>query len=186
MPAPGDGLFFDRVAKSFGGTQALKGVSLKVARGEIVALLGENGAGKSTLIKILGGIHRPDQGNVLIDTEPYIHVAGRRGGQKVAFIHQDLGLIEWMSVAENIALSLGYVMKGRRIDWPATEARANAALALVEAEFDATSRVSREPKSHWSPSPARWLRIAIFWCWTNPPPACPRMRSSGSFRLCAR
>jgi ribose transport system ATP-binding protein len=143
VQASADGLFFDRVAKSFGGTRALKGVSLKVSRGEIVALLGENGAGKSTLIKILGGIHRPDDGDVMIDGVPYVHEAGRAGGQRVAFIHQDLGLIEWMTVAENIALALGYARRGRRIDWAATEAKANAALALVDAEFPATARVSR-------------------------------------------
>ena len=137
-----DGLLFDRVVKSFGGTLALRGVSLHVGRGEIVALLGENGAGKSTLIKVLGGIHRPDQGNVSIDGVPYAHVAGKVGGQAVAFIHQDLGLIEWMTVAENIALALGYVKKRGRIDWPATEARADAALMLVEAEFPASTRVS--------------------------------------------
>jgi ribose transport system ATP-binding protein len=142
MQPSSDGLFFDRIAKSFGGTQALKGVSLKVERGEIVALLGENGAGKSTLIKVLGGIHRPDEGGVLIDGIPYTHEAGKSGGQKVAFIHQDLGLIEWMSVAENIALALGYVRRGRRIDWSATERAADAALTLVEAEFSATARVS--------------------------------------------
>lgn len=142
MSERGDGLFFDRIVKSFGGTQALRGVSLKVSRGEIVALLGENGAGKSTLIKVLGGIHRPDSGTVSIDGAPYAHEAGRAGGQKVAFIHQDLGLIEWMSVAENIALALGYARKGRRIDWTATEARADAALALVDADFPATARVS--------------------------------------------
>ena len=137
-----DGLLFDRVVKVFGGTQALKGVSLKVERGEIVALLGENGAGKSTLIKVLGGIHSADEGGVFIDGVPYAHEAGKAGGQKVAFIHQDLGLIEWMSVAENIALSLGYVKKGRRIDWTATEAAADKALSLVEADFSATARVS--------------------------------------------
>jgi ribose transport system ATP-binding protein len=142
MQPSSDGLFFDRIVKSFGGTQALKGVSLKVARGEIVALLGENGAGKSTLIKVLGGIHRADEGGVLIDGAPYTHEAGRAGGQKVAFIHQDLGLIDWMSVAENIALALGYVRKGGRIDWTATEARADEALKLVKAEFSATARVS--------------------------------------------
>lgn len=142
MPPSIDGLFFDGIVKSFGGTQALKGVSLTVGRGEIVALLGENGAGKSTLIKVLGGIHRPDEGGVAIDGVPYAHEAGKAGGQKVAFIHQDLGLIEWMSVAENIALALGYVRRGRRIDWPATEAAADAALRLVEAEFSATARVS--------------------------------------------
>ncbi len=137
-----DGLFFDRVAKSFGGTAALRGVSLRVERGEILALLGENGAGKSTLIKVLGGIHRPDQGQVSIDGVAYAHVAGKVGGQAVAFIHQDLGLIEWMTVAENIALALGYVKTGRRIDWRGTEVRADAALKLVEAEFPASTRVS--------------------------------------------
>lgn len=142
MQPSSDGLLFDRIVKSFGGTQALKGVSLKVERGEIVALLGENGAGKSTLIKVLGGINRPDEGGVFIDGVPYAHEAGKAGGQKVTFIHQDLGLIEWMSVAENIALSLGYVKKGRRIDWSATEALADKALALVEADFSATARVS--------------------------------------------
>jgi ribose transport system ATP-binding protein len=142
MQPSSDGLFFDRIVKSFGGTQALKGVSLKVARGEIVALLGENGAGKSTLIKTLGGIHRPDEGGVLIDGIPYTHEAGKSGGQKVAFIHQDLGLIDWMSVAENIALALGYVRRAGRIDWTATEARADEALKLVKAEFPATARVS--------------------------------------------
>ena len=142
MHPPTEGLFFDRVVKSFGGTLALKGVSLGVGRGEIVALLGENGAGKSTLIKVLGGIHRADEGGVLIDALPYAHVAGVSGAQKVAFIHQDLGLIEWMSVAENIALALGYVRKFGRIDWRATEARADAALRLVDADFSATARVS--------------------------------------------
>jgi ribose transport system ATP-binding protein len=142
MQPSSDGLFFDRIVKSFGGTKALKGVSLKVARGEIVALLGENGAGKSTLIKTLGGIHRPDEGGVLIDGAPYAHEAGKSGGQKVAFIHQDLGLIDWMSVAENIALALGYVRRGGRIDWTATEARADEALKLVKAEFSSTARVS--------------------------------------------
>ena len=47
-----------------------------------------------------------------------------------------------MSVAENIALALGYKRRGRRIDWPATEAAADAALRLVEADFSATARVS--------------------------------------------
>ena len=52
------------VSKQFGGTQALVDASLDVGAGEIVALLGENGAGKSTLIKILAGVHRPDDGEI--------------------------------------------------------------------------------------------------------------------------
>lgn len=137
------GLFFDQIVKGFGGTRALRGVSLRVARGEIVALLGENGAGKSTLIKILGGIYAPDQGQVMVDGIPYRHISGKTATkQAVAFIHQDLGLIEWMSVAENIALAVGYPKRNGRIDWPATEKLARDALALVEADFAPTARVS--------------------------------------------
>jgi len=141
--SPTDGLFFDSIVKTFGGTHALSGVSLRVERGEIVALLGENGAGKSTLIKTLGGIHTPDSGQVSVDGVPYNHVAGKVSQkQAVAFIHQDLGLIEWMSVAENIALAVGYAKKHGRIDWRATEERARQALTRVEADFEPTTRVS--------------------------------------------
>ena len=136
------GLFFDSIEKHFGGTYALKDVSLSVGRGEIVALLGENGAGKSTLIKVLGGIHQPDAGRVLIDGQPYQHrPAGFGERQKVAFIHQDLGLIEWMTVAENIALALGYSRKRGLINWAEVEEFAAQALRKVDCDFDPTTRV---------------------------------------------
>ena len=148
---PQAGLFFDGVDKHFGGTYALRDVSLAVGRGEIVALLGENGAGKSTLIKVLGGIHRPDKGGVMIDGVPYQHRPADLGErQKVAFIHQDLGLIEWMTVAENIALALGFSKKGGLIQWNGVEAFARDALAKVDSHFDPTTRVedlSRTEKS---------------------------------------
>jgi len=108
----------------------------------IVALLGENGAGKSTLIKTLGGIHTPDSGRVLIDGEPYQHKpAGFGERQKVAFIHQDLGLIEWMTVAENISLALGFSRKNGLIKWGDVERVAAEALARVDCDFDPTARV---------------------------------------------
>lgn len=145
------GLFFDGIDKHFAGTYALKDVSLSVGRGEILALLGENGAGKSTLIKVLGGIHSPDAGRVLIDGEPYQHrPAGFGERQKVAFIHQDLGLIEWMTVAENIALALGFARKSGLIQWGEVEKFAAEALAKVDCDFDPTTRVedlSRTEKS---------------------------------------
>ena len=145
------GLFFDGIDKHFGGTYALRGVSLAVGRGEIVALLGENGAGKSTLIKVLGGIHKPDTGRVLIDGKPYEHrPAGFGERQKVAFIHQDLGLIEWMTVAENIALALGFKRRNGLIQWRGVERFAAEALARVDCDFDPTVRVedlSRTEKS---------------------------------------
>ncbi len=145
------GLFFDQIDKHFGGTYAVRDVSLAIGRGEIVALLGENGAGKSTLIKVLGGIHQADAGQVLIDGIPYQHKpAGFGERQKVAFIHQDLGLIEWMTVAENIALALGYKRNGGLIQWNAVDDFARQALARVDCDFDPSMRVedlSRTEKS---------------------------------------
>ncbi len=146
-------LSFDGVVKTFGATRALKGVSLDIRRGEVVALLGENGAGKSTLIKVLGGLFRPDGGQVLIDGVPYRHRVRGGGRSPVAFIHQDLGLIEWMTVAENIGLAGGFAFGGGRrlrIDWRAAADRAREALALVGCAFDPDTRVaslSRTEKS---------------------------------------
>lgn len=146
-----DGLFFDGIDKHFGGTYALRNVSLSVGRGEIVALLGENGAGKSTLIKVLGGIHDADAGGVKIDGLPYQHTTGGFGHrQAVAFIHQDLGLIEWMTVAENMALALGYARRFGLIDWRAVEEFVSRALAKVDCDVAPTERVvnlSRTEKS---------------------------------------
>ncbi len=142
--AVSDALRFENIAKSFGGTRALKGVSLSVARGEIVALLGENGAGKSTLIKVLGGIVRADTGGVTVGGEPYRHRAHARGErQAVAFVHQDLGLVEWMTVAENMSLSQGFPGRSRfgLIDWRKAEASAAAALHVVGCDIDPTTRV---------------------------------------------
>jgi ribose transport system ATP-binding protein len=144
-------LRFENVAKSFGGTQALKGVSFDVARGETVALLGENGAGKSTLIKVLGGIYTADSGNVTLGGVPYHHGAS----QAVSFIHQDLGLIEWMTVAENVGLERGFARspilgKLGVIDWAACARTAREALRLVGCDLDPATRIqalSRTEKS---------------------------------------
>ena len=143
-PALPDGLFFHEISKTFGGTRALNNVSMNLERGEIVALLGENGAGKSTLIKILGGIHQPDTGSVVIDREPYRHTAGSaKVRQAVAFIHQDLGLIEWMSIAENMALAQGYRRSAGLINWRACERYTAEALQRVGCDFSPSMRVSR-------------------------------------------
>ena len=145
------GLHFNGIEKHFGGTYALRGVSLHIQRGEIVALLGENGAGKSTLIKVLGGIHTADKGEVLIDGVPYEHKPGGFGEpQAVAFIHQDLGMIEWMSVGENIAIALGYAKRKGLVNWASVEDSAKKVLEKVGLEIDPTTRVqdlSRTEKS---------------------------------------
>ena len=93
------------IGKRFGGVTALDGVDLELRAGEIHALLGENGAGKSTLIKILGGIHQPDSGEILVDGQVVeigeVTDADRLG---IRLIHQELSLAPNLSVAENILL----------------------------------------------------------------------------------
>jgi ribose transport system ATP-binding protein len=118
-------LEFRGVSKRFGGTQAVDAVSFDVHAGEIVALLGENGAGKSTLIKLLAGIFAIDSGEMRFDGQPEsAWRSSDRAHQPVAFIHQDLGLVEWMTVAENVALGMGYPRRFGLIDWPAARATA--------------------------------------------------------------
>ncbi len=93
------------VTKHFGGTVALDNVSFDLRCGEIHALLGENGAGKSTLINILGGIHIPDAGTILINgvaTEIRNVADANRYG--ISIIHQELSLAPNLSIAENIFL----------------------------------------------------------------------------------
>ncbi len=135
-------LQFQQVSKRFGGTQAVDGVSFEVHPGEIVALLGENGAGKSTLIKLLAGIFKIDSGAILFDGQPESQWRSNdRSRQPVAFIHQDLGLVEWMTVAENVALGMGYRKRFGLIDWRAARNAARRVMARVGCDIDPERRV---------------------------------------------
>jgi ribose transport system ATP-binding protein len=115
------------IGKRFGATIALDGVDLRVAAGEVLALVGENGAGKSTLMKVLSGAHPPDRGAMRLDGQPYAPadpLAARKAG--VAMIYQELSLAPHLTVAENILLGMephtaGWI-HGRRVRARAEEA----------------------------------------------------------------
>ena len=95
------------ITKSFPGVQALDDVTFGCARGEVHALCGENGAGKSTLIKILGGAYQPDAGRIRIDGREvaFSHpIAARKAG--ISIIHQELSLLPYRTVAENVFLGI--------------------------------------------------------------------------------
>jgi len=132
-------LSVDGTAKRFHGVPALYPVSFDVYPGEIVALLGKNGAGKSTLIKILAGVYTPDSGRLLFRNEP-LGAGNLRG--RIAFVHQDLGLVDWMTVAENIALGTRYARKTGLIAWRNVADQARQALALVDMHIDPDTRVA--------------------------------------------
>ncbi|GMQ58824.1 sugar ABC transporter ATP-binding protein [Vallitalea sediminicola] len=91
------------IIKNFPGVRALEQVDLKIEKGEVHALVGENGAGKSTLMLTLGGIHKPDEGEILIEGERVhfdsAHDANSKG---ISVVYQELSLVPNLSVAENI------------------------------------------------------------------------------------
>jgi len=94
------------LTKRFPGVVALDGADLDLYPGEVLGLIGKNGAGKSSLIKVLAGVQKADEGEVLIDGKPLPagyapHVAHHLG---LAFVHQELGNFADLTVAENVAL----------------------------------------------------------------------------------
>jgi len=93
------------ISKRFPGVNALDNVSLQIGPGEVVALCGENGAGKSTLMKILGGVHQPDAGEILIDGRP-VRIQGVNDSMRhgIAFIHQELNVLGNLDAAANVFL----------------------------------------------------------------------------------
>lgn len=141
------------IAKSFLGVRVLNGVDLDVAAGEVHAVVGENGAGKSTLMKVLAGVHAPDEGTVEIDGAPvsFAHpVEAQRAG--VAIIYQEFNLLPERSVAENVFLGREPVRRGL-VDREAMETATTRLLQeLGETSFASATWSATSP----SPSSRSW------------------------------
>ena len=132
---------FDSVTKRFPGALALENVSFSIAAGSCHALCGENGAGKSTLGKILAGIHRPDEGRVVVLGRP-VQFDGPEDALRagIGMVHQELAFCENLSVAENLCLGslpgkAGWLSRGDM--WR----RAEQMLAVIDARVDVRRRV---------------------------------------------
>jgi len=114
-------LVIDTVSKTYpNGTHALESLSLKVAAGEIVAIVGGSGCGKSTLLRIVSGLERPSSGNVEVEgvriTAPH---------PAVGLIFQEPRLLPWLSVASNVAFGIEHLPRSEK------EARVASTLAKV-------------------------------------------------------
>ena len=113
------------VSKRFSSVVALDSVSLEVHAGEILCLLGDNGAGKSTLIKILSGVHPPDQGELVVNGAPSRFSSpldARRKG--IATVFQDLAMMPLMPVVRNFVLGQEPTRGPRpfrRVNWKKAE-----------------------------------------------------------------
>ncbi|MDY3005189.1 MAG: sugar ABC transporter ATP-binding protein [Christensenella hongkongensis] len=96
-------LKMNHISKRFGGTYALKDVSMKFEKGKVNVIMGENGAGKSTLMRILAGAITKDEGTIELDGKE-LNVTGPSDAIKagISMIYQELNLVPYMSVAENV------------------------------------------------------------------------------------
>ena len=115
---PPPAIRMDGIDKSFGAIRANRGASLEVLPGEIHALVGENGAGKSTLMRILGGLMKPDAGNVEVNGRD---VTGWSTNEAIAagigIVHQHFMLVPTLSVAENLVLGCEPKTRGIVLDY---------------------------------------------------------------------
>ena len=128
------------VTKRFGGQVALDDVSLSIVRGSIHAIAGENGAGKSTLIKILAGVHEPDEGEIVV-RDVATRIPNPRSAQNLGlgFLHQRLNLVPSLSVRENMLLTTSYPTSGiGKIDWSEVDARCSRALETAGIDVEPT------------------------------------------------
>ena len=107
MPAQfGPAIALSDVSKAFGATVALDGVSLTIAAGSFVALVGQSGSGKSTFLKTINRLVTPDRGSVTVDDAPVDRDAPHLLRRRIGYVFQSIGLFPHMSVAENIAIGL--------------------------------------------------------------------------------
>jgi simple sugar transport system ATP-binding protein len=105
MSTNGHLLEADSIAKYYGNVVALKDISTHVNAGEVTCILGDNGAGKSSFIKILSGVHRADEGRLLIEGEEVQFSSPRDARAKgIATVYQDLAMVPLMSVWRNFFL----------------------------------------------------------------------------------
>src|ERR1700738_4292809 len=105
-------LVLDRVGKTYPNrVHALDGISLELALGEIVVVIGGSGCGKSTLLRAISGLDTPTQGQVVLDGAPVM-----RTHEKIGLIFQEPRLLPWLSVADNVGFGIDDRPKRERRD----------------------------------------------------------------------
>jgi sulfate/thiosulfate transport system ATP-binding protein len=121
------------LAKRFGTFEALRGVSLEVPSGELVALLGPSGSGKTTLLRIIAGLEAPDEGTVLFEGQDATSRDVRE--RQVGFVFQHYALFRHMSVFENIAFGLRVRPRKERPPEDAIRSRVTELLKLIQLDW---------------------------------------------------
>ncbi|MDC7239401.1 MAG: ABC transporter ATP-binding protein [Spirochaetales bacterium] len=116
------------VSKSYGKNTVVKSLDMKIASGELIALLGPSGCGKTTILKIIAGLQQPDEGTVFFGRQVMNSVPAEK--REAVMVFQNYLLFPFMTVEENIAFGL----KMRRTDKAVIKERVNEILALIRME----------------------------------------------------
>ena len=149
-------LSMQNISKSFGGVPALVEASLAVEPAEVMALIGQNGAGKSTMIKILNGAYVRDAGTITFSGVPWTAGSPQQAQRSgISTIFQEINLIGYRSVAENIFLGREPRRGFGLLDWPKMNTEAAALLARFEVRVDV-----REPLENFSTAIQQMVAIA--------------------------
>ncbi|WP_122664260.1 ABC transporter ATP-binding protein [Pseudomonas viridiflava] len=127
FPLTAPALSLQGISKYFGELEVLRDISVQVAQGEILALLGTSGCGKSTLLNILSGLLKADQGSLQLEG---MAAEDFDGWRRVAYMFQEDRLLPWRTVRSNVAFGL----EGSGLNKAERLARADAVLKLVELE----------------------------------------------------
>lgn len=149
-------LMLEHISKSFPGVKALTDISLRLEKGEILALLGENGAGKSTLMKILCGIHNPDTGTIVINGEQmHFHNYHNAIDAGVGIIFQEFSLIPYLTAFENIFLGRELTNRLGMLDRVSMREKAHMLFQRLGVDIDLTI-----PVHHLSVAEQQFVEIA--------------------------
>lgn len=172
-------LYLKGISKTFGSNKALDDVEIMVMPGEIMGLLGKNGCGKSTLIKVLSGYHAPDKGGELYVNGEKVKLPLLPGEFKkygMSFVHQDLGLEDTLTVAENWILSDIATKNQMKINWKSINAEIVEVFKKYGLDIQPDAVVS-------TLGPVQKAMLAIIRAVmelhkTHPPKICVNLRSS--------
>lgn len=131
------------ISKAFGGSIALKGVSLALLPGSVHALMGENGAGKSTLMKILAGVHRPDAGEIRKNGKPVAFARPKDAlDAGISTVFQELSLLPNLTIAENMFLGREPKRRFGMVDYAMMNQLARRALSELGLDLDPATLVA--------------------------------------------
>jgi ABC-type sugar transport system ATPase subunit len=154
------------ISKRFGGVQALADVSITLLPGHVHGLVGENGAGKSTLSKVIGGVHRPDEGELLVDgTSVSFHAPRDALDAGIATIAQEIALVPARTVMENVLLGIepnaAGVVRSREVRQRFDELNERTGFALEPLAIVRTLRTAEQQKVEILRAIARDARLLL-------------------------